>query len=113
MPGPIAHVGAQATCPHGGQATITSTSRVLLSGQPMATIAAPSTVTGCAFQISTPGGPKPQPCVLAQWTVGATRVFVDGQPALIQSSTGICQSAEQIPQGPPTVVSTQIRVTAT
>ena len=29
------------------------------------------------------------------------RVTVGGQPAILQTSTGLCLSAEQIPQGPP------------
>ena len=42
-----------------------------------------------------------------------TRVLVGGQPALLQTSTGLCLSAEQIPQGPPTVTVNQSRVIAT
>jgi hypothetical protein len=45
--------------------------------------------------------------------VPATRVFVNGQPVILQTSTGLCQSAEQIPQGPPTIVATQPRVIGT
>ena len=39
------------------------------------------------------------------------RVLVNGQPAVLNTSTGLCFSAEQIPQGPPMVVVTQPRVT--
>ena len=41
------------------------------------------------------------------------RLLVNGQPVIWNSSTGICQSAEQIPQGPPIVAATQIRVSGT
>jgi hypothetical protein len=40
-------------------------------------------------------------------------VLVNSQPVILQTSTGLCQSVEQIPQGPPTVVAAQPRVVAT
>ena len=106
MPGPLFHVGAVAICPHGGQmTTISSNTRVLVSGQPVATLADQYLIAGCAFTVPTG---KPQPCVTNQWLTPATRVH--GQPVILQTSTGICFSAEQIPQGPPVVVTTQPRV---
>src|SRR6185436_14116160 len=106
MPGPLYHVGAAAICPHGGQVTvISSNARVLVSGMPVATLADQYVVAGCVFTV----GPKPQPCIKAQWLVPAVRVLINGQPAILQTSTGLALSAEQIPQGPPTIVSTQPR----
>ena len=55
---------------------------------------------GCAFTVPPS---KPQPCLKVQWLVPAARVLVGGQPAILQSSSGLCLSAEQIPQGPPSV----------
>ncbi len=108
MPGPLYHVGAAAICPHGGQVTVISTNaRVLVSGMPVATMADSCMVAGCAFTVP-PG--KPQPCLRVQWLVPATRILVNGQPVLLQTSTGLCLSPEQIPQGPPTVITTQPRV---
>ena len=108
MPGPLYHLGATAICPHGGQVQVISTNaRVLVGGQPVATMGDQYLVAGCAFTVP---GPKPQPCIKVQWLVPATRVMVNGQPAILQTSTGLCLSAEQIPQGPPTVVATQPRV---
>jgi hypothetical protein len=89
---------------------ITTNSRVLVSGQPVATLADQFLIAGCAFTIPTG---KPQPCVRIQWLTPATRVFVNGQPVILQSSTGLCQSPEQIPQGAPIVVTTQPRVIGT
>jgi hypothetical protein len=40
-------------------------------------------------------------------------VLINGQPAIIQTSTGLCLSPEQIPNGPPTIIATQPRVVAT
>ena len=111
MPGFLMHVGATVMCPHGGQVqVIPSSPRVLVGGQPVATLANTYPIAGCAFTVP---GPKPQPCVKVQWIVPAMRVMVGGSPAILQSSTGLCQSPEQIPQGPPTVVMTQLRARGT
>ena len=111
MPGPLFHVGASALCPHGGQVTTVSTNaRVLVSGMPVATLADQFLIAGCAFTVPPA---KPQPCVKVQWLVPALRVLVNGQPAILQTSTGLCQSPEQIPQGPPVVTATQTRVIGT
>ncbi len=108
MTGFLLHVGATAMCPHGGPVSIiSSNARVKISGQPVATLSDTYTVGGCAFTVP---GPKPQPCVTVQWLVPASRVRVGGQPVILQTSSGLCQSAEQIPQGPPNVVVTQVRV---
>jgi hypothetical protein len=93
-------------CSHGGQATPTAPSpRVLVSGTPIATIAAPYAVAGCPFV--PPGGNGP--CVTAQWTVGAVRVTSLGQPVAIMSGAATC-----VPTGTPLVqVAAQTRVLAT
>lgn len=86
MPGPILHLGATVTCAHGGQATPTAPMpRVLVSGQPVATIAAPYAIAGCPFPPASGG-----PCVTGQWVVGATRVLAGGVPLVIQTGTAIC-----------------------
>lgn len=115
MPGMLLHVGATVTCVHGaGQATIVpSNTRVMVGGQPVAVLTDTTTVAGCPFQIPIGTGTKPQPCVTIKWLVPATRVMVMQKPALIQTSSGLCQSAEQIPQGAPIVSVTQMRVRAT
>jgi len=108
MGSPIFHVSAQAMCPHGGQVSTTPGSpRVKVGGQPVATTADTFMIAGCAFMVGT----KPQPCVKVQWLVPAMRVKAGGQPVILQSSTGLCQSAEQIPAGPPSIVMTQLRAT--
>lgn len=86
MPGPILHVGAVVTCAHGGMATPTApVPRVLVSAQPVATIAAPYAVAGCPFV-----PPAAGPCVTGQWVVGATRVLALGQPVAIQGGAAVC-----------------------
>ncbi|MDQ7263120.1 hypothetical protein NM680_15095 [Paracoccus sp. PS-1] len=103
----LLHMGATILCPHGGQAQPGSSStRVQLGGQPAVTVAHMMTIAGCSF--STPDGPKP--CTQVQWTTPATRVTIEGSPALLSSSGGICIGAAG-PAGPPQVVAQQVRVT--
>ena len=110
MSGPAAHVGAAIICMHGGQVTVVPGSpRVLLSGMPAATMADQYPVAGCTFSL--PIGPHP--CVLVRWLVPATRVLVDGAPMITQGSVGLGVAADQAPQGPPVIASTQPRVIAT
>ena len=109
MPGPVVQVGAAVICPHGGQVSaVTSNTRVMVGGAPAVLQADTYPIAGCVFTV----GPKPQPCLTARWLVVATRVTVMGQPVVIQGGTGLCFSAEQAPQGPPTVITTQPRVVA-
>lgn len=105
----LLNVNATIKCPHAAQASINSTNqKVKLNGEAVALFNDLTTVAGCAFTVP---GPKPQPCVKVQWLVPATRVKVSGQFVLLSSSNGLCQSAEQIPQGPPQIATTQTKVT--
>jgi len=105
MPGPILHMGATVLCAHGGQAMPTAPSpRVMAMGMPIATIAAPYAVAGCAFVPPAGNGP----CVTAQWIVGAVRVLSLGQPVVIMAGVSTC-----VPTGTPLVpVAAQTRVIA-
>jgi hypothetical protein len=104
MAGPVLHLGATVLCSHGGQATpVAPFARVLVSGQPVTTLAAPYVVAGCPFPPASGG-----PCVTAQWITGATRVFAGGAPVLVQSGSAVCA-----PTGVPLMVLvTQPRVSA-
>jgi hypothetical protein len=106
MPGFILHVGATVMCSHGGSAQPTApNARVLVSGQPVVTMAAPYVVAGCPFNVS--GGPSP--CITAQWVIAATRVLANGQPLVLVDSQAIC-----MPNGTPLIVAaTQTRAVAT
>jgi hypothetical protein len=106
MPGPILHVGAVVTCAHGGMAIPTVPSPfVLVSGMPIATIAAPYAVAGCAFVPPYGNGP----CVTGQWVVGSVFVTSMGQPVAILSGVSVC-----VPTGTPMIpVSAQALVIAT
>ena len=87
MPGPLLHLGATVLCAHGGTATPTAPNpRVLVSGQPTVTMAAPYVIAGCPFNVS--GGPVP--CVTGQWISGAARVFSHGAPVAITTGASVC-----------------------
>ncbi len=108
MSGPVVHVGAGVTCLHGGPVTVVSANaRVLVAGQPAATLADNFLVAGCSFAPGTP-----HPCVRLQWTTTAARVLVNGQPVITQASVGLGLAADQAPQGPPVVALVQPRVVA-
>lgn len=114
MPGFLMHVNAGIQCTHAAPGTIVPTQpRVLVSGQPVATMTAQIAVLGCVFTVP---GPKPQPCVTIKWLMPSARLLVMGQPAMVLPSPGpgpaMCQSPEQIPQGPPIVSAVQPRVIA-
>ncbi len=105
MPAPILHLGAVVTCTHAGPATpLSPFPRVLLSGQPLVTIASPYAVTGCALT-----GTGPPPCATGQWLTGAVRVLAGGVPVATMAGSSTC-----IPTGTPMLpVSAQPRVLAT
>lgn len=111
MPGFVIQVGATISCPHAAQASLTPTNqRVKVGGMPVALVVDPTAVAGCPFQVPIGTGTKPQPCVKVLWQAPATRVKVLGQFVLLRSSQGVCQSAEQIPQGSAVIATTQVRV---
>jgi uncharacterized Zn-binding protein involved in type VI secretion len=95
MPGFILHVGATMICPHGGHVSAITSNRVLVNGQPMVTQSDIFSMAGCPFIV----GSKWQPYVTVKWLAASTRVLIDGQPVVLEDSIGLCESAEQIPQG--------------
>jgi len=105
MPVPALHLGAVVLCSHAGPAQpLSPFPRVLLSGQPLVTIASPYAVTGCALT----GTPAP-PCVTGQWLVGAARVLAGGVPVATMTGASTC-----VPTGTPMLpVSAQPRVLVT
>lgn len=111
MPGLVLHVGATIMCPHGGQvSSITTNTRVIVGGQPAVMQSDTFLIAGCPFQLVPPA---PHPCTTINWIVPASRVTIGGQPVLLQDSVGLCVAPDQMPQGPPNVVSTQTKVNGT
>ena len=112
MPGPLFHAGATGNCPHGGIiSAISSNTRVLVNGMAAVTVSDFTSISGCPFIIMPAN--KSQPCVKVQWITPATKVLICGQPAVLQTSSNLCLSAEQIPQGQGMINNNQTRVTGT
>ena len=105
MPAPILQLGATVLCTHAGQATpVAPFPRVLLSGQPVVTMASPWAIVGCALT----GSPVP-PCATGQVVMGAARVLAGGVPVATLASQSTC-----IPTGTPMLpVAAQMRALAT
>jgi hypothetical protein len=101
---PALHLGAVVTCSHAGPATPTAPfPRVLLSGQPAVTTAAPWVITGCALTGSAP------PCLTGQWITGAVRVLAGGVPLATLAGSSTC-----VPTGTPLLpIASQVRVVVT
>lgn len=105
MTGMLLQLGATVLCAHAGQTQIApGSARVRLSGAPAVTIAHAATIAGCPFNVSG----SPSPCVTGQWTSAATRVRIEGAPAVLSTSTGL--GIGPAPQGPLQVTVTQTRV---
>ena len=87
MPGPVLHMGAVVMCAHGGTAMPTAPSpMVLVSGMPVATIAAPWAIAGCAFVPPVGNGP----CLTGMWMVGSIQVTSNGQPLALLTGVSLC-----------------------
>ena len=94
-------------CPHGGQVQAVPSNTRAKGDDYLLTQADTFTIAGCAFTIP-PGSPSP--CLTVQWVVADTRVTA-GAPTLSESDTGLCMNGLGAPQGPVSVVVTQLRVT--
>jgi hypothetical protein len=105
MPAPVLHLGATVLCTHAGQATpLAPFARVLVSGQPVVTLASPYAVVGCALT-----GTVVPPCLTGQFMTGALRVLAGGVPLATLVGSSVCT-----PTGTPMLpVVAQPRVLAT
>lgn len=108
-------VAAVASCFHQGHATIApDQTAVTIQGALAATSASLITVVGCPF---TPVAYHP--CVSIRWLMLSTKVTAQGKPLILMPppgsgvGPGIGQAADQAPQGPPTVMTNQLKVLAT
>lgn len=109
MPGNLLTIASTIMCPHGGQAILfTANVRATADGAPVLLETDVHPVVGCPFTI----GLKYSPCVQIRWSGGAARAGINGVPALVQSSIGLCLSPEGAPQGVATIASTQLKVAA-
>jgi hypothetical protein len=97
-------------CPHGGSLILTTANTLCQIDGGYALLQTDvHSVAGCPFQKPPPSGTGlvPSPCLTVRWTSGATQNTVNKVPVLLQTSSGICYSAEQLPQGAPVVTQAQ------
>lgn len=93
---PICTTTSTILCPHGGTVLLLTANAVMSVQGGYALLETDvHSVVGCPFTV----GIKYQPCVAVRWSNGATQTKVNNIPVLLQTSIGLCQSAEQIPQG--------------
>lgn len=107
MAAPILTTGSTVLCPHGGTVThVPGQVDMTVDGQPALLLTDMGLVAGCPFVVP---GQGPSPCLSVRWLTGAALTRVRGVPVLLQTSTGLCMNAQQVPQGPPLVASVQAR----
>ena len=98
-------VSSTLMCPHGGTVSITTSNSKASAGDFLATAADTFVVQGCPFNIAG----VLHPCMTVQWSTTALRSTVGGNPPLTMDSVGICYAADQAPQGPVLIQSTQAK----
>jgi hypothetical protein len=92
----ILTIESQIQCPHWGMAVLETTNEALLVDGSAALLESDiHEVAGCPFTI----GPVYSPCVLIEWSGGATMLTVDDVGVLLESSIGLCSNAAGAPQG--------------
>ncbi|MCQ8771580.1 hypothetical protein [Streptomyces telluris] len=112
MPGLVLHAGAVMMCAHPpGLVTLPAPTqqKVLVSLQPVATVADVLVVGGCSLT----GSPVP-PCVTVRWFQFSPRVLAGGRPVLVHPTPPPSPGpATGVPApGPPMVQAMQIKVRA-
>ena len=111
MAGNTLNINSSLQCPHGGSVKIISANARVKVDSAFAALATDQfVVSGCPFQIPAPSGTIPSPCLTVKWTVSDMRAKVNSTPTLSLSSVGLCQNAQQVPQGPVVIANTQVRV---
>ena len=107
MPAPVLQLGCTIQCPHGGMVNaVTANAKVKADGAFALLSSDTFVVAGCPFMVGT----KPQPCLTLQWTGEARSFKVDGTSVLLQTSFGLCKSAEGMVQGVALVTGVQTKV---
>jgi hypothetical protein len=113
MAGNTLNVNSQLKCPHGGTVQIiSSNTSVTVDGAAAALATDQFIIAGCSFQIPTPGGPVPSPCLTVRWVLTDMRAKVNSTPTLSKGSVGLCQNAAQAPQGKVIISNAQAKVTS-
>lgn len=113
MAGNTLNINSSLACPHGGTVKITSANtRVKVDNAYAALASDQFVISGCPFQIPAPSGTIPSPCLTVSWVLTDLRATVNATATLSQGSVGLCQNAQQVPQGTVVINSTQARVSS-
>lgn len=105
--GQVLTASSSLLCPHGGQVSvIPANARARAAGGFILRAADTFLIAGCAFMI----GPALHPCVTVRWVVPGLRSRAAGGNVLTTDSVGLCLAADNLPQGPVTIVVAQPRV---
>lgn len=110
MTTPILTQGTVATCPHAIPVTIAASgAKLLIAGTPAGVMGDKGSIAGCPF--TTPG-PKPQPCLVAEFTKTSSKVQSGGNFVLLINPSDLCKSGG-IHNGPVIWTTPQTKVLAT
>lgn len=109
MTGDLLTTASSISCPHGGQAMLTTRNAKVSAGGAFVLLETDiHLIVGCPFTV----GPKYSPCVRIEWSAGSPAVAVDGVPVLGKLSVGKCIGAEGGPQGVAIIGGTQMKAVA-
>lgn len=113
MAGNTLNVSSTLQCPHGGSVQIiTANTKVKVDGAFAALASDQFLISGCPFQIPVGVGTIPSPCLTVRWVLTDLRAKVNSTATLSKSSIGLCNNAQQAPQGLVIISNTQTKVTS-
>lgn len=98
-------------CPHGGIITHIPVgfTDYRINGEIPMTISDRYMIAGCPAIMPVGLSLSPNPCFEVTWVNASNTFFVNGSPALINTSVGLCRSVAGIPQGPAIIAFFQTR----
>lgn len=96
-------------CPHGGQVQPVPSNMKAKADDYLLTVADTFTISGCTFTLPPS---VPSPCLTVQWVMADMKVKA-GAATLSETSSGLCMSGANVPQGPVSIVVTQQKVKTT
>lgn len=96
-------------CPHGGSVMLSSSQAQVKAQQGLVLRPGDSfSIVGCAFNVAS----SPHPCTTVMWQSPAVSVKAGGEAVLTSASVGLCQAADQAPQGSVMIQMTQTKASA-
>jgi len=97
MPVPVITVASIMLCPHNASVLATSSQAdLIIDGAAALLVSDTIVVKDCPFVLD---DGTPSPCVNVTWVNSASSLLVNGDPVLLQTSIGTCNSALGVVQG--------------